>query len=83
MHDKSIEKTAFISHHGLYEFKVAKGLSLIAEADDFAAIYVFDYAIVFSQSLDSLGALEKGNCLRNFNLKLNPKKCKFMCEEVE
>jgi len=62
----------------------SEGLSLIAEAGDFVAFYL-DVVIVFSQSLGTpLEHLKKVfNCLRDTNLKLNPKKCKFMCEEVE
>jgi len=68
----------------VFQWLIQKVLSLIAEAGDFVAFYL-DVVIVFSQSLEALlEHLKKVfNCLRDANLKLNPKKCKFMCEEVE
>ena len=52
--------------------------------EDFVAVYL-DNVIVFSQSLQAhLEHLTKVfACLREANLKLNPKKCEFMSEEVE
>ena len=97
----SQEKTAFITHQGLYKFKVMpfgvmnapavfqrlmqKVLArLMMGSEDFVAVYLDD-VIVFSQSLQAhLEHLTKVfACLREANLKLNPKKCKFMSEEVE
>ena len=97
----SQEKTAFIMHQGLYEFKVMpfevinapavfqrlmqKVLSkLITGPEDFVAVYLDD-VIVFSQSLQAhLEHLTKVfACLKSANLKLNPRKCRFMSEEVE
>ena len=96
----SQEKTAFITHQGLYEFKVMpfgvmnapavfqklmqKVLArLMTGPEDFVAVYLDD-VIVFSQSLQAhLEHLTKVfACLREANLKLNPKKCEFMSEEV-
>ena len=97
----SQEKTAFITHQGLYEFKVMpfgvmnvpavfqrlmhKVISrLMTGPEDFVAVYLDD-VIVFSQSLQAhLEHLTKVfDCLKAANLKLNPKKCKFMSVEVE
>ena len=91
----------FITHQGLYKFKVMpfgvmnapavfqrlmqKVLArLMTGPKDFVAVYLDD-VIVFSQSLQAhLEHLTKVfACLREMNLKLNPKKCEFMSEEVE
>ena len=52
--------------------------------EDFVAVYLDD-VIVFSQSLQAhLEHLAKVfACLKEANLKLNPKKCEFISEEVE
>ena len=56
---------------------------LMTGPEDFVAVYLDD-VIVFSQSLQAhLEHLTKVfACLREANLKLNPKKCEFMSEEV-
>ena len=102
VHEDSQEKTAFITQHGLYEFrvmpfgvmnapavfqrlmqKVLEGLQS-DNGKEFASVYLDD-VIVFSETLqDHVNHLRAVcNRLRNAGLKLNPKKCKFVCEEVE
>ena len=69
----------------VFQRLIQKVLSrLMTGPDDFVAVYLDD-AIVFSQSLQAhLEHLTKVfDCLKAANLKLNPKKCKFMSEEVE
>ena len=63
--------------------KVLEGLQS-DNGKEFASVYLDD-VIVFSETLqDHVNHLRAVcNRLRNAGLKLNPKKCKFVCEEVE
>ena len=93
----SRENTAFITHQGLYEFKVMPfGVMnapavfqrlmqrVLSQLVTEADSFVVVYLVVFSRSLDThLEHLMKVfACLRDTNLKLNPSKCRFMSEEV-
>ena len=96
----SQEKAVFITHQGLYKFKVMpfgvmnapavfqrlmqKVLSKLMTGPEDFVVYLDD-VIVFSQSLQAhLEHLTKVFvCLKSVNLKLNPRKYRFMSEEVE
>ena len=102
VHSDSQEKTAFITHQGLYEFRVMPfGVmnapavfqrlmqrvlaGLKTERDkEFVSVYLDD-VIIFSESLnDHVEHLRMVfSRLREASLKLNPKKCKFVCTEVD
>ena len=98
----SQEKTAFITHQGLYQFRVMPfgvtnapavfrrlmqqvltGLQT-SSGNDFVSVYLDD-VIVFSETLqdhtEHLRAVF--DRIRRAGLKLNPSKCKILCEEVE
>ena len=91
------EKTAFVTLHGLFEFgltnapagfqrlmqQVLAGLNP-EDGNEFVTAYIDDI-LVFSSTLPNhLEHLQTViNCLREVNLKLNPKKCKFAREEVD
>lgn len=93
MHPSSREKTAFVTHNGLYEFLVMPfgltnsgasfqrlmGHVLRGLEYRFALIYIDDI-IIFSKSVDEhLAHLEEVfRRLRDANVKLNPKKCSFV-----
>ena len=94
----SREKTAFVTHNGLYEFLVmpfgltnsgasfTRLMSHILRGLEyrFAFIYIDDI-IVFSKSVEEhLAHLEEiFRRLKEANLKLNPKKCCFAKQKVE
>jgi len=98
MHPNSREKTAFVTHNGLYEFVTMPfGLSNSGASFQrlmghilrgleyrFALIYIDDI-IIFSKSIDRhLVHLEEVfRRLRDANVKLNPKKCSFVKRRVE
>ena len=102
VHENSQEKTAFITHQGLYEFRVMLFGVMNAPAvfqhlmqrvlhgiqsdssKEFVSVYL-DNVIVFSESLhDHVVHLRAVfNCLRRASVKLNSKKCKFVCDEVD
>ena len=102
VHADSQEKTAFITHQGLFEFKVMPfGVTnapavfqrlmqrVLAELQNetsvkFVSVYLDD-VIVFSKSLEEhIKHLQMVfNCLKKAGLKLNPEKCRLLCEEVE
>ena len=102
VHENSQEKTAFITHQGLHEFKVMPFSVMNAPAvfqrlmqrvlhgiqsdsgKEFVSVYL-DNVIVFSESLhDHVVHLRAVfNRLKRAGLKLNPKKCKFVCDEVD
>ena len=92
----SCHKTAFVTHHGLYEFNVMSfGLCnapatfqrvmqvVLAGMEDCCGVYLDDI-IVFSKSVDEhLNCLERVFCrLAEAGLKLKPKKCLFVRREV-
>ena len=92
------EKTAFVTHNGLYEFLVMPfgltnsgasfqrlmGHILRGLEYRFALIYIDDI-IIFSKSIkEHLTHLEEVfRRLREANVKLNPKKCSFVKQKVE
>ena len=96
------EKTAFVTPHGLFEFRVMPfGLTnapavfqrlmqqVLAglnpeDGNEFVTAYIDDI-LVFSPTLrEHLDHLQKViDRLREASLKLNPKKCKFVSEEVD
>ena len=98
MHPDSREKTAFVTHNGLYEFLTMPfGLSNSGASFQrlmghvlrglefrFALIYIDDI-IIFSKSVEEhLFHLEEVfRRLRDANVKLNPKKCSFVKQRVE
>ena len=93
MHPESREKTAFVTHNGLYEFNVMPfglnnsgasfqrlmGHILRGLEYRFALIYIDDI-VIFSKSIDEhLTHLEDVfRRLREASVKLNPKKCGFV-----
>ena len=102
VHENSQQITAFITHQGLYQFRVMpfgimnvhavfqclmqKVLSGIQcdNGNKFVSVHLDD-VIIFSESLQNHIIHLKAvfNCFRSAGLKLNPKKCKFICDEVE
>ena len=98
MHPESRQKTAFVTHNGLYEFNVMPfgltnsgasfqrlmGHILRGLEYRFALIYIDDI-IIFSKSIDEhLTHLEEVfRRLREANVKLNPKKCSFVKQRIE
>ena len=98
----SREKTAFVTHRGLYEFcvmpfgiknapsvfqRLMQNLLLGLKKDteqEFVDAYLDDI-IVFSRTFsDHLIHLQRVfECLKEAGLKLNPRKCRFCCSEVE
>ena len=98
LHSAARDKTAFVTHNGLYEFLVMpfgltnSGASLqrlmghIIRGLEYrlALIYVDDI-IIFSKSVDEhLAHLEEGfRRLTDANVNLNPKKCSFVKQKVE
>jgi len=102
VHENSREKTAFVTHQGLYEFRVMpfgvmnalavfqhlmqRVLSGIQSngGKEFVSVYLDDI-IIFSETLqDHIIHLEAVfDCIRSAGLKLNPNKCKFICDEME
>ena len=102
VHANSQEKTAFITHQGLFEFRVMPfGVmnvpavfqrfmqrvlaGLKAECGkEFVSVYLDD-VIIFSETLeDHVKHLRMVyERIREASLKLNPMKCKFVCDEVD
>ena len=98
MHPESREKTAFVTHNGLYEFNVMPfGLTISGASFQrlmghilrgleyrFALIYIDDN-IIFPKSIDEhLTHLEEVfRRLREANVKLTPKKCSFVKQRIE
>ena len=98
LHPSAREKTAFVTHNGLYEFLVMPfgltncgasfqrlmGHILRSLEYRFALIYIDDI-IIFSKSVEEhLVHLEEVfTRLREANVKLNPKKCSFVKQKVE
>ena len=98
LHPSAREKTAFVTHNGLYEFLVMPfgltnsgasfqrlmGHILRGLEYRFALIYIDDI-IIFSKSVEEhLVRLEEVfRRLREANVKLNPKKCSFVKQKVE
>ena len=98
LHPSAREKTAFVTHNGLYEFLVMPfgltnsgasfqrlmGHILRGLGYRFALIYIDDI-IIFSKSVEEhLAHLEEVfRRLREANIKLNPKKCSFGKKNVE
>ena len=92
------EKTAFVTHNGLYEFLVMpfgltnSGASFQRLMEHilrgleyrFALIYIDDI-IIFSKSIEEhlTHLKEVFRRLREANVKLNPKKCSFVKQKVE
>ena len=92
------EKSAFVTHNGLYEFQVLPfGLTnspatfqrlmghILRGLEYKSALIYIDDIILFSKSVDEhLKHLEEVfQRLRDANLKLNPKKCEFAKQELE
>ena len=92
----SQEKTAFATHQGLFEFRVMpfgvmnapavfqRLMQRVLSGLQFVSVYLDD-VIVYSETLEEhvshlRTVFER---LRTANLKLNPAKCKFVCEEVD
>ena len=98
MHSASREKTAFVTHNGLYEFLTMPfGLSNSGASFQrlmgyilrgleyrFALIYIDDI-IIFSKSVEEhlSHPWDVFRRLREANVKLNPKKCNFVKQTVE
>ena len=98
MEDDSKEKTAFITHNGLYEFNALPfGLCnrpatfqrvmthvLRGLEWDICLVYIDDL-IIFSRSFDNhlLHLVQVFKRLREANLRLKPSKCHFVKSEVE
>ena len=98
LHPSAREKTAFVTHNGLYEFLVMPfaltnsgasfqrlmGHILRGLEYRFSLIYIDDI-IIFSKSVEeNLAHLEEVfRRLREANVKLNPKKCSFVKQKVE
>ena len=96
VHDNSQEKTVFATHQGLYEFRVMpfgvmnapavfqRLMQGVLSGLQFISVYLDD-VIVYSETLaehvSHLRIVFK--CLRTAGLKLNPAKCRFVCDEVE
>ena len=92
----SQEKTAFATHQGLFEFKVMPFgvmnapavfqwlMQRVLSGLQFVSVYLDDI-IVYSETLeDHVSHLRiMFERLRTAGLKLNPTKCKFVCDEVE
>lgn len=98
MEEKDIEKTAFITHEGLYEFVVMPfGLCnapatfqrtmQIVLGDLFytvAPVYIDDIIVHSVTFKEHLEILEEVfRKIRNANLKLGPEKCKFCFKEIK
>ena len=98
MHPDSPEKTAFVTHNGLYEFNVMpSGLTnsgasfqrlmghILRGLEYRSALIYIDDIIIFSKSIDEhLTHLEEVfRRLREANVKLNPKKCSFVKQRSE
>ena len=97
MNEESRAKTAFVTHEGLYEFRVMPfGLSnapvtfqrviqrIFSGLDEFCNVYI-DEILVFSRNL---GEHKKHleivfERLRKYNLKLHPTKCQLAHAKVE
>ena len=98
MHPESREKTAFVTHNGLYEFNVMlfgltnsgasfqrlMGHILRGLEYRFALIYIDDI-IIFYKSIDEhlTHLADVFRRLREANVKLNPKKCSFVKQRIE
>ena len=98
MHPESREKTAFVTHNGLYEFNVMPfcltnsgasfrrlmGHILRGLEYRFALIYIDD-TVIFSQSIEEhLTQLQEVfRRLHDANVKLNPEKCSFVKQRIE
>ena len=91
-------KTAFVTFDGLYEFKVmAFGLSnapstfqryiqkVLSDLLHRCAMAFLDDIVIFSKTFEEhLEHLKLVlNRIRQYNLRLNRKKCKFLCEEID
>ena len=92
------DKSAFVTHNGLYEFQVLPfGLTnspasfqrlmghILRGLEYKSALIYIDDVIIFSKSAnDHLKHIEEVfSRLRDANLKLNPKKCEFAKQELE
>ena len=92
------EKTAFVTHNDLLHFKVLPfGLTnspatfqrlmghILRGLEYTCALIYIDDTIIFSKTVDEhLGHIEEVfKRLRDANLRLNPKKCKFAKQELE
>ena len=96
VHANSQEKTAFATHQGLYEFRVMpfgvmnapavfqRLMQRVLSGLQFISVYLDD-VIVYSETLaEHVSHLRiVFEHLRTAGLKLNPAKCRFVCDEVE
>ena len=97
MHPESREKTAFVTHNGLYEFNVMPfgltnsgasfqrlmGHILRGLEYRFALIYIDDI-VIFSKSIEEhlTHLKEVFRRLRDANVKVNPEKCSFVKQRI-
>ena len=96
VHVNSQEKTAFVTHQGLFEFRVMpfgvmnapavfqRLMQKVLSGLQFVSVYLDD-VIVYSETLEEHISHLKTvfERLRTASLKLNPMKCKFVCDKVE
>ena len=96
VHANGQEKTAFATHQGLYEFRVMpfgvmnapavfqRLMQRVLSGLQFISVYLDD-VIVYSETLtEHVSHLRiVFERLRTAGLKLNPAKCRFVCDEVE
>ena len=96
VHANSQEKTAFATHQGLFEFRIMpfgvmnapavfqRSMQRVLSGLQFISVYLDD-VIVYSETLaEHVNHLRiMFERLRTAGLKLNPAKCRFVCDEVE
>ena len=96
VHANSQEKTAFATHQGLYEFRVMpfgvmnapavfqQLMQRVLSGLQFIPVYLDDVTVYSETLAEHVSHLRiVFERLRTAGLKLNPEKCRFVCDEVE